>query len=657
MQEEKILDKIEIKISTSSSEEFGSNIGEFCNDCNSPHKEPKSKEFDNQELTKEMNSELHNMDYNSDTNLDSYKKKTSSSTGDEESVEFVCLKEIKTNRKSIVKRAAVADLDSVSNFNNDEACDNYEIVYTAVKSVPTKPRRESKEGGRGLESKKKISTAANNIKAPDLDVDKFSIGGIAAKLSTVPMNGSLSRGKMKQAPPLTTNAWPVAVSINPDGEDSHQEVDKSEADFRMIENTASKENQVFKDEDKSFIIDEYKAEDSAISSSTVVESCSDSMTVHSDISNCSSAGHLALKKAVAISPLPWVSPHNSPLGQRKPYRSGGEMLNSIGIKCTKNDSSLTKLCVINDLPKNDDQFNLQEESLLFLQEEKCNHDQTNAKKSHVSKQEDIFSTSEFQVTEDKNSLQKHEENMTKHSLQKHVASDIVDCYEDIEFQKYMKPFSENNFQMTSHECFEETEKFSENIENNVVSCAESKCQTLPDCGISGVDFTGVALGTTLDLNEHTSHNIPKTNSPEHRAALNASRLHQTNPIFLNLMKTKLNADQHKPVFKRKITEHEEPLYAMVIKETLQEYERQCAVSIKTGNENLSVLEHLPLTPIDFMDILQRKCIEVAPDIHEAMHEGPLSPLAVASEPIYADVIEKSLVDYENEKKNKTVSES
>ncbi|XP_065659597.1 uncharacterized protein LOC136083780 isoform X2 [Hydra vulgaris] len=558
---------------------------------------------------------LHFINCNTVTRID-IEKMSKNLINEEENVEFACLKEIKTNRMSVVKRAAKADVDTVSNYKND-ICDNYEMVYTKGKSIPKKPQRLS---DKNLEKEKLNNFVKDNDcimrfseENEELEYGEHSIDKMAAKLSAVPTNGSFSRGKMKQIPFMTANAWPIAVDICPDMNILHYEADKIKNETIENQFASHKDNEINSCSSVKYLCREPINE--------VVNN-----SVQSGLSDCSSADRLPMKKTNTFSPLPWVSPLNSPVEQRKLHRSGEEMLNSIGISKSSNikrtTNDLTKSLMNNQI-KREPQINAQDTQLQLQDAEFY----------------DIKNTSSFHTYKNLEDEYDNDKNLKKNFINRRDK-----CEYDNTFTKNIENPLNENIEIPLNEGLKLNKTKLENNEESFLENNEESEELIFHNSSSDIYLTDLELKKNIDTSEKFYRN--PLSSSEHEEALNASRQHQTNPVFTDLMKAKLNADRQKPVFKRKITDHEEPLYASVIKESLQEYESQRSSNIITKNENLSVQKIS--TPVDFMSILQKKFVEANPDIHSNIHDNP-SQLAVAYEPIYADVIEKTLIDYEKEK--------
>ncbi|XP_012562501.2 uncharacterized protein LOC100201345 isoform X1 [Hydra vulgaris] len=556
------------------------------------------KEGESEGDTRTLNK-LHFINCNTVTRLDNNIEKMSTNLiNEEENVEFACLKEIKTNRMSVVKRAAKTDVETVSNYKN-EVCDNYEMVYTKGKSVPKKPQRLSDKNSEKLNNFPKDNYCIMREENEELEYGEHSIDKIAAKLSAVPINGSFSRGKMKQIPFMTANAWPLAVDICPDMNNLHYEADIIKTETIENQIASHKDNEVKNCSNVKYLCRE-----------PINEVINDSVQLGS--SDCSSTDRLPMKKTNTFSPLPWVSPLNSPVEQRKLHRSGEEMLNSIGISKSSNIKRTT-----NDITKS------------LMNNQIKSEPQINAKNAQLQ-------------------LQDAELYGINNTLSFHTYKNLEDDYDNGRRDKYeYDTFTENienplngNIEIPLNEGLKLNKIKLENNEKPFHAKNENQSSN----NSSDINLTDLNLKKNIDSSEKLYRN--PLSSSEHEEALNTSRQHQTNPVFIDLMKAKLNADRQRPVFKRKITDHEEPLYASVIKESLQEYESQRSSNIITKNENLSVQKIS--TPVDFMSILQKKFVEANPDIHNNIHDNP-SQLAIAYEPIYADVLEKTLIDYEKEK--------
>ena len=134
----------------------------------------------------------------------------------------------------------------------------------------------------------------------------------------------------------------------------------------------------------------------------------------------------------------------------------------------------------------------------------------------------------------------------------------------------------------------------------------------------------------------------------YNAAIRSSRSPQAGPKFLNLVKAKLKEEQvrsERPKLRRKITKHEKPLYALVMKETMQEYEKQRKASkeeLERGS--MKRRDHSP----NFLNIMEQKLKEKSRD-SETIEFGKASNSTV-TEPLYDSAIRDTLHNYEERKK-------
>lgn len=141
------------------------------------------------------------------------------------------------------------------------------------------------------------------------------------------------------------------------------------------------------------------------------------------------------------------------------------------------------------------------------------------------------------------------------------------------------------------------------------------------------------------------------------------------PSFLSLVRAKLEEEKAKserPKLQRKITEHDDPLYALVVKETLMEYEQKTLKRQETLKRQKNVIiddlykevpPHCEDSP-DFLSIMERKiaekAVEVMPSIknetavivEESKDATQDHEDSIIKESAYASVLLETLRDYE-----------
>ena len=134
--------------------------------------------------------------------------------------------------------------------------------------------------------------------------------------------------------------------------------------------------------------------------------------------------------------------------------------------------------------------------------------------------------------------------------------------------------------------------------------------------------------------------------------IKSSRFRQDSPSFLSKVKEKLEQEKirsEKPKLRRTITQHDQPLYALVMKEAMDEYEKQ-----RHSNDVIQKKQHTQKyqTSPNFINIMEQKLKEKAPDVTIELgnSNSPESRRTSVTEPLYASVIRKTLKDYEEEKK-------
>ncbi|XP_066912520.1 calponin homology domain-containing protein DDB_G0272472-like [Clytia hemisphaerica] len=139
------------------------------------------------------------------------------------------------------------------------------------------------------------------------------------------------------------------------------------------------------------------------------------------------------------------------------------------------------------------------------------------------------------------------------------------------------------------------------------------------------------------------------------AALQLSKSPQMVSRRLNNVKAKLNeeTEKSKNVARRKITEHEEPLYFRVMKETFLEYEKQMELDEnEDSNEEGKTGKKLEEQKCEFLNILQQKLTEnVSENEQESFKDMKLSREKKVSvtEPVYSEVLKKTLEKYGKQK--------
>ncbi|XP_057310918.1 formin-J-like [Hydractinia symbiolongicarpus] len=153
-------------------------------------------------------------------------------------------------------------------------------------------------------------------------------------------------------------------------------------------------------------------------------------------------------------------------------------------------------------------------------------------------------------------------------------------------------------------------------------------------------------------NDMSSPEVSPVKESAYNAAIKASRSPQMAPKYLNLVKAKLEEEKKKaerPKLRRKITKHEKPLYARVMKETLHDYEQQRQEDKeRNANGNNSPTMRRINSP-NFLTIMQQKLKEKAPNVGDDLEDVTKRKKSV-TEPLYASAIRETLQDYEVRKK-------
>lgn len=156
----------------------------------------------------------------------------------------------------------------------------------------------------------------------------------------------------------------------------------------------------------------------------------------------------------------------------------------------------------------------------------------------------------------------------------------------------------------------------------------------------------------LFKNDMSSPEVLPVEESAYNTAIKASRSPQMAPKYLNLVKAKLEEEKKKaerPKLRRKITKHEKPLYARVMKETLHDYEQQRQEDNERNAKGNNSPTMRRINSPNFLAIMQQKLKEKAPNVGDDL-EDVIKRKKSVTEPLYASAIRETLQDYEVRKK-------
>ena len=218
------------------------------------------------------------------------------------------------------------------------------------------------------------------------------------------------------------------------------------------------------------------------------------------------------------------------------------------------------------------------------------------------------------------------------------------------------------------------------IKNNIGLMSEKTVVQTPDNSLVKEKMdqsTNEDLNRDIKTSDYNNKQVtPLDEKAAHDAAIKESRSPMLNSKKLNQVKAKLEEEKTKTQewkSRRKITEHEQPLYYLVMKETIEEYEKQSLNNQQEINqrhqEQQSELsspsptrKNACFTPPNFLNIMEQKLCDNNVDVEKeyggSVKNTRKSRRISDNEPAYASVIRQTLLDYEKQKEEQqTASQS
>ena len=471
---------------------------------------------------------------------------------------------------------------------------------------------------------------------------ELSLDAIIAKVSSIPAKGSLS-GHVKSNPSSLVNAWEVQVEIDSDPTHGTHQISKSVSEDEISESENATPNKPI------------------------------TLTAKSLSKNNFTPSDEIKSKVSPMSPMPM----GSPLEERKECKNEKELMKSLNRSFDKDKSSQEtrslNLCDVtsdismtenvtkpNVLPKlssilhgktlegavelrnHNDEIRYQTGSRKIID----NEQNGTPDESSSSQKPVLGEIIEGGITGTSWDLMPGEMNLpntcNKETSSHHITYNVLDIKEKVEkpigLQLHFGKSELNNSIITP---------VSESTRNPVSKPLESVND------LKMVVIQEKIVSQDLSKKRNTSQEKHLSQVEKAKAeVIKSSRFRQDSPSFLSKVKEKLEQEKirsEKPKLRRTITQHDQPLYALVMKEAMDEYEKQ-----RHSNDVIQEKQHTQKnqTSPNFINIVEQKLKEKAPDVTVELGNLNSSENRKTSitEPLYASVIRKTLQDYEEEKK-------
>lgn len=475
---------------------------------------------------------------------------------------------------------------------------------------------------------------------------ELSLDAIIAKVSSIPAKGSLS-GYVKSNPSSLVNAWEVQVEIDSDPtHDTHQ-------------------------------ISESISEDEITESENATPNKPLTLTTKSLSKNNFITADKIKSQVSPISPRPMRSLLKSDVEERKEYKSKNKLMNSLNRSFDKDKSSQEARS-----------FNLPDARADMSMNENITRPNVSAKLSSIlhgkTSEHNLEGASELRNhnTEIRcqTGSQKIIDNEQDESFlsEKPVFDKIIDsgstrtrwdfmsremdfpniCKEDV----FSHRITCNKFDIKEkvQKTIDLQQEFGKNeLNNSIITPVSEKTDNPVSKTLESENELKMLViqekidSQYLSKKRNTSQEKHLSQAEKAKAdVIRSSRFRQDSPSFLSEVKEKLEQEKirsEKPKLRRTITQHDQPLYALVMKEAIDEYEKQ-----RHSNDVIQKKQHTQKnqTSPNFINIMEQKLKEKAPDVTDELGNLDSSENRKASitEPLYASVIRKTFQDYEKEKK-------